>query len=65
MKKMKDDEIIRFLRDNNYTGKIVLASSVDTSRLKDLQVDAIIEKPYTLDEFTRIIGGFHDRSYGL
>lgn len=57
MKRIDGDEIIRYLRDNNYRGKIVLSSSVDTSNLKDLQVDVIIEKPYTLDEFTRIIEG--------
>ncbi len=56
MKKMDGDEIIRYLRSNNYRGKIVLTASVDTSSM-NLTVDAIIEKPYTLDEFTKVIEG--------
>ncbi|MFN3739469.1 MAG: response regulator [Thermodesulfovibrionales bacterium] len=54
---MNGDEIIRYLRDNNYRGKIVLSSSVDISSMKLPQVDAIIEKPFTLDEFTKVIEG--------
>jgi len=57
MKKIDGEKIIRYLRENSYNGKIVLSSSIDTSAIKVDGINAIIEKPYTLEEFTRLIEG--------
>lgn len=48
---------LRYLRDNNYRDNIVLTSSVNTSSMNLTQVDAIIEKPHTLNKFTKVIEG--------
>jgi len=56
MKEINGGDVIRTLKGNGYRGRIVLSSSIDLSRMKDLEVDAVIEKPYTLDEFSKLIG---------
>lgn len=55
MKRIDGEEVIRYLRENGYKGRIILSSSVDISSVNTSKIDAIIEKPYTLQEFTSLI----------
>ncbi len=57
MPEIDGKSIIEYLRRQGYRGKILLSSSVDVSRIEDMKVDAVIEKPYTLEEFTKVIEG--------
>lgn len=52
-------EIIKKLRSSDFGGKIIVMSAYFTEfekELRDLNVDALLEKPFKLDELLRVLG---------